>query len=127
MYERRQMTKLERQQIRAVAAAGHEMALRRALERLAADFDRWREGNLGSFDLEERIHKFHNGEAREIYNWFVTGRSSSLPGEAAYSMAAGWVKEEDVPAEAMSYLAPLTALYRAELKEDQEDAQEEDG
>jgi hypothetical protein len=62
-----ELPKKIKKEIRNLAAKAHEKELRRALLILSEKFDQWRNGSLTSFDLTEEIHKFHNGEARELY------------------------------------------------------------
>ena len=88
--------------------------MRRALAGLAADFDRWRRGEIDSFVLAESIHKFHDGSNREIYNRFAVRKNSDLPILAAYSLVQGWIEEKDIPPEVQPYIARLVKFYREE-------------
>ena len=56
------------------AARAHTEVMRQALEKLGEDFDHFRRGEIDPFELESRIHKFHDGPAREIYNRWATRR-----------------------------------------------------
>jgi hypothetical protein len=91
------MSQTVRRQLDLVVGNGHEEAMRRALAVLAADFDRWKPGEIDPFELADRIHKFHDGENREIYTMFSHRRSSRLPLQAVYCLNHGLVKAEDVP------------------------------
>ena len=107
-----EIPKSVRRQLNALVGVAHEEAMRRALADLAADFDRWRRGEIDSFALTDRIHKFHDGSNREIYNRFALRKTSDLPILAAYSLVQGWIEEKDIPPEVQPYIAPLVKFYR---------------
>jgi hypothetical protein len=46
----------------------HDEELRRALAGLASDFEAWKAGGISGRELSDRIHKFHDGVSREIFN-----------------------------------------------------------
>ena len=107
-----EMSKAVKRQMNEVVGKGYEEALRRALQKLDADFDLWRKAKIDSFELTERIHKFHQNENRDIYNRF------SYPPRMADRIAfrcleEGLVKEEDVPQEALAYLNQVRAEHQA--------------
>ena len=76
----------EAAQLRALAAEAWEAELRLALQALFEDFSRWSGHELDSFELSDRIHKFHDGISRELYK-----RYTALPAQAAveYAIARG--------------------------------------
>ena len=91
----------------------HERALRKELTKLGDAFESWRRGDINSFDLEELIHNYHNGAARDIYKRF-TYSPSELPMLAAFVIGSGLVKEDEVEAEVLPHLGNRLAFYRAE-------------
>ena len=52
--------------MRSLVGLAREMELKRALEEVHADFQNWKAGGIDSFELSDRIHKFHDGPNREI-------------------------------------------------------------
>ena len=52
----------------------YERELRRELTKLDASFEAWRQGEIDSWDLCDRIHKFHNGASRELYKQYTMAR-----------------------------------------------------
>ena len=58
--------------LREHAAVAHEEKLRRALVPVAEAFKRWERGELGSGELSEIIHRFHQGPARELFARYNT-------------------------------------------------------
>jgi hypothetical protein len=53
--------------LRELAVRAHGEDLRRALLPVSAAFDEWRAGTLGSGDLAQVIHEFHDEPASELY------------------------------------------------------------
>ena len=53
-------------------------------------------GKNWRWDLEEAVHKFHNGLAREIYNRYTDVRPEVI---VPYAVAKGLVSFEDMPQE----------------------------
>ena len=98
------LTRLLREHVRLA----HEEELRRALLPLANDFDRWRGGELGSGELSERIHDFHQGPAREIWKTYNYG-SPDLT--LAYAINTGVLQRESLPPELLAALTPAVGFH----------------
>ena len=81
-----------------------------ALGQLEASFKAWRSGEIGPFELSDRIHKFHNGPSRELWS-----RYESLNAEMSVPLAfvRGVLKEEDVPPELLEQLRRSAELRRS--------------
>jgi hypothetical protein len=86
--------------LRELAAAAHEEELRRALLPVAAAFEEWRSGQLGSGELTERIHEFHQGPARELYKRYNSG---PLEFAVAQAIVAVVFERAAVPAEVLEH------------------------
>ena len=72
--------------LREHAAAAHEEELRRALAPVAEAFKRWERGELGSGELSEIIHRFHQGPARELFARYNTPYLEMI---VAYAITVG--------------------------------------
>jgi hypothetical protein len=68
-------TKSERKRICQLADLVWDRGLRFELRNIAVAIDEMESGRLTPFDVTDRIHKFHDGAARDLYKQF----SSSLP------------------------------------------------
>jgi len=68
-------TKSERKRIRQLASLAWERGLRIELRKIAVAVEEMECGRLTPFDVTDRIHKFHDGAARDLYKQF----SGSLP------------------------------------------------
>ena len=100
-----------KQLLRKHAAAAHEEELRRALLPLAEAFKKWGEGQLGSGELSELIHEFHQGPARELWVRYNPGSTSNLVMPVAYAMVTGVLDRETIPPALLEHLARAIEFY----------------
>jgi regulator of protease activity HflC (stomatin/prohibitin superfamily) len=91
----------------------HERELHRELAKLDASFDQWRRGEIGSGDLDELIHKYKSGPARELWKQYNQGQVDM---NVAYAIVAGILDETEIPEELLEALDRPLAFYR-NLKE----------
>jgi len=63
-------SKKERRELRELQDLAWERELEEALQSLCKDFKRWEGGEITVFELSDRIHEFHNGRSRELYNMY---------------------------------------------------------
>lgn len=97
--------------LRELAGAAHEEELRRALVPVAEAFKRWEHRDLGSGELSEIIHRFHQGPARDLYVRYNTVR---LEMAVAYAITAGILDRQTIPAELLDHLAGPLHFYETE-------------
>ena len=64
----REFTKAQRRKLRELGAIAYERELAAELSKLEADFERWRSAEIDAHDLTERIHRFHQGPARQLFS-----------------------------------------------------------
>ena len=57
----RSFSKAQKREVRRLAGLAHERELAAAVDNLRAQFERWRAGEFDVFELNERIHQFHDG------------------------------------------------------------------
>jgi len=65
------LTKKEKKHLRALTETAYERDLSRCLEVLEKNFIQWREGEISVWDLNEKIHEYHNEIARELYKAYT--------------------------------------------------------
>jgi len=68
-----ELTKKQRKHIRELASVSYERELAAALDKLLTAFQKWKQGGMSLFDLNEEIHQYHNGTARDLYKQYATG------------------------------------------------------
>jgi hypothetical protein len=95
------LSKRRRRLIREYSAHAHEAELRLALLSLAEDLDRWRSGEISSFELSDAIHEFHDGAARELWKCYNMGVPEWALARAIHS---GTLDRTRVPDELLQYL-----------------------
>lgn len=86
----------------------YERALGDELNRLAEAFDEWRSAGGSPFELADRIHAFHQGPNRELYNEYVLGDASA---NVAAAIARGALKQKEVPDEVSKELQEWLEFY----------------
>src|SRR5881296_1857231 len=97
--------------LREYAAAGHEEELRRALLPVSEAFGRWARRELGSGELSEIIHRFHQGPARELW---IRYNTPHLEMAVAFAITTGVLGRETIPAELLKHLAGALRFYEEE-------------
>lgn len=66
-----EFTKAEKRMLRELAAECHESELDEAMTELYEEFQKWGGDRISVFDLNDRIHQFHDGISRELYKRYV--------------------------------------------------------
>lgn len=82
--------------MRELSVTAYERELRGEMEKLAEQFQLWRDNQINTWDLEEAIHKFHNGPARKLYSRY---RDLAPEMILPYALNKGLVAYEDIPEE----------------------------
>src|SRR5437870_13221436 len=94
--------------LRECAAAAHEEELRRALLPMSEAFGRWERSELGSGELSEIIHRFHQGPARELW---VRYNTPDLEIPVAFAITTGVLGRETIPADLLEHPAGALRCY----------------
>ena len=97
--------------LREYAAAAHEEELRRALLPVSEGFKRWERGELGSGELSEIIHQFHQGPARELW---VRYNTPHLEMVVAFAITTGRLARDTIPGELLEHLAGAMRFYEGD-------------
>jgi hypothetical protein len=121
----RDFTRAERRQLRELAGLAWDRERGAELAELEAAFRQWRAGELSPHELSDRIHRFHNGAARELY---VLYTSRIHPSQlVARAVAADILAESEVPAELLPALASAIEFYRTDWPSGVAETEEDDG
>src|SRR5438045_4199780 len=87
------LTKKEKAELRRLAGLAHERELSEAVSNLESEFGRWRRGEISVFELNDRIHRYHLGASRDLYNLYDSGEAEIVvPG----AIARGTLQEQEV-------------------------------
>jgi hypothetical protein len=98
--------------VREWAGIANERELRNALSELRAQFARWERGDIGAFELNDLVHRFHQDTSREIWKRYAT---THLEPAVASAVAAGVLRKEELPAELVQHIAGLIEFYEHDL------------
>ena len=88
-------SKTEKRALRLLLAEAHKRELTRALERLYHEFRHWESGDIDSLELNERIHHYHQHEARAIWSRYNVAPPSLMI--VADAVQSGLMTLEEVP------------------------------
>ena len=95
-----ELTKKQRKHIREMAGVAYEREMAAALDKLLTAFQKWKQGGITPFDLNEEIHQYHNGTARELYKQYVTGDPDMA---VMLALARGILKIEELNEDCRSF------------------------
>jgi len=101
-----------KRQIREWAGIAHDRDLRKALGELRDQFGLWERGEIDSFELNERVHRFHEDTSREIWKRYAT---THLKPAVASAVAAGVLHREELPADLLQHISGLIEFYEHDL------------
>lgn len=83
-----------------MAGVAYEREMAAALDKLLAAFQEWKQGGTTVFDLDEKIHQYHNGTARELYKQYATGDPDMA---VLLALAKGILKIEELNEDCRSF------------------------
>ena len=86
--------KLIRKKLRELAGLAHKSELSSALEMLDSHFTRWRRQEIDCFELNERIHSFHQKTSRELWETYSSMEDDFL---VCRAVKLGFLSKEDLP------------------------------
>jgi hypothetical protein len=98
--------------VRDWAGIAHDRELRKALNELRVQFDRWERDEITAFELNDHVHRFHEDTSREIWTRYAT---THLEPTVALAVAAGVLRKEELPAELVQHIAGLIEFYEHDL------------
>ena len=89
-----QYAKIIRKKLRELADLAHERELSSAMETLDCHFTRWRRQEINCFELNDRIHSFHQKISRELWKTYSSIEDDFL---VCRAVKLGFLSKEDVP------------------------------
>lgn len=94
--------------MRELSGKAYERELCEEMEKLAEQFQLWRDNQIDTWDLEEAVHKFHNGPARKLYTRYTDlSPEQVLP----YALYKGLVAYEELPEEIVDEMKIKAGIY----------------
>jgi len=86
-------SKKQKHHLRVLAEECHQYELEEAMEELYEDFQKWGSKGISVFDLNDRLHEFHDGISRELYKRYVMLNPEF---GVAYALNNGFLSEDEV-------------------------------
>ena len=108
--QKHELPKPIKKALRSLIDLAYEAELRDALDHLHEDFQQWKCGEIDSFDLSDRIHKFHDGPSRDLFGLYSSRLDPRFLVERA--VEKGLVPKEFVPVEVRSYIKDISDFGR---------------
>jgi hypothetical protein len=103
------LSKSERRKIRQLAEVAWDRQLRGELHKLAAAIADMAEGKITPFDVNEQVHRFHNGVSRDLFCMY----SSSDPWYAVCRAHFDGVLTDDDLSDASDEIKQRIATFAA--------------
>ena len=95
-----ELTKKQRKHIREMSGVSYERELATALDKLLTAFQKWKQGEISLFDLNEEIHQYHNGTARDLYKQYVMGDPDMA---VLFALVKGILKIEELDKDCQTF------------------------
>ena len=80
---------------------------------LAKRFDEWREKKIDCFQLNDFIHKFHNGPSRKIWKHYDYFDAETI---VSIAVASGILKKEEIPQDILQYIDQRIESYKKSIQ-----------
>ncbi len=100
-----------KKQLNTLMSEAYERELTRELTQLAARFDEWRAGQIAPGELNDLIHQYHQGPAREIYKRYDFGDADLA---VARAVAQGLLAEDEIPEDVWPHIEAMVRFCRGE-------------
>ena len=108
-------SKRQKRILRELLGEAHKRDLSRALQRLLLQFGRWESGEIDCFELNERVHRYHQDDARAIWVRYCTGSLPTLT--LAIAVHSGLMTLTEIPEEFREHVAVTMGAFPAPQSE----------
>ena len=107
--------KQKRKKLRELAILAYERELGAHLGELQEDFSEWRENKISVYELSDRIHEFHHGPSRELYNINEQFKPDFL---VARAVSLSVLSEDELPNDILETLSKQIESLKSLTEED---------
>ncbi|MEN8907494.1 MAG: hypothetical protein ABF289_16180 [Clostridiales bacterium] len=105
-------SKKEKKIFRELVNIAYERELKLELEKLEKNFIRLKNNEIGAFDLDNIIHKFHNGTSRNLYKKYNVSFNGGLVEMAiAHSLRNGVLKRDEIDETLIERIDELIKIF----------------
>lgn len=95
-----ELSKQTRKQLRKLLATAYARELEQHLFNLSRKFDDWKDKKIDCWDLNDHIHKFHDGISRSLFNSY-NARGVDDVYMISRALYKGLLRKEEIPTEAI--------------------------
>lgn len=107
----REATKAQKRHLRELASKAHERELAAALKELQADFGKWQAAQITAWELNERIHKHHDGISRELFSVYSNLKPDMAVARAVFNKVIAW---DEVREDCRPLLESMVAFFEGQ-------------
>jgi hypothetical protein len=87
------LSKKQKRHLRKLIELAYERDLERCLEVLAQKFDAWRKNDISVWDLDRKIHEYHQEIARSLYKSYTLNNPIFT---VAFGITQGVISKDEV-------------------------------
>jgi len=106
-----ELTKAAKRAMREMATVAYGRQLTAELNKVRRKFEAWDRGEIDAFELEQVIHRFHNGTARTLFNRYNSG--GQLDHIVAAAVLDGILEEDEIPEAAREQVQYIVDVIRS--------------
>jgi hypothetical protein len=109
------MSKKQKKHLKELSGRCYELEMSEALDELFYHFQKWKNGEINAFDLNEMIHKHHNYKARDLYKIYEMLKNPQ--NAVARAVSLGIIKMDDIHEDCHSFVEELIEYYDKNKKD----------
>ena len=103
------MTKSQRRHLNELAGRAYECELSRAIDSVQQEIQKWKNNEISCWDVDQKIHSYHDEEARSLYKTYVMLKEPRVA--VAQAIAKGILDITEVKEDCRPLLDGLIAYY----------------
>jgi hypothetical protein len=93
--------------MRELSNRAYERELQLEMKKLAEQFKLWQDNQIDVWDLEQAVHKFHNGAARELYKRYTMLKPDEV---LPYALFKNIITYEELPIEIVEEMKMIVSI-----------------
>lgn len=97
-----------KKELRELSGLAYQRELDEELEKIAKQFDDWRQKKISCFELNAKIHEFHNGVSKELW---IQYESRHEDFRVAVAIVKNIIKREEISPKAFECIKGLIESY----------------
>jgi len=103
-----------RRELRRLAGMAYDRDTGKALTELESHFRRWQSGEISPHELNDLIHKHHDGISRDLWKIYRHPPETTVP----MAIANGTLSEDEIPEEVKDYVTEKVDSFSKEESND---------